>query len=147
LIGVGAYVAALKNVPLSSPTLFWVSLQVYHLFPALTRLPGSRVPMLVAAGAVGMVFFIFTIPLAYWLAGVFSRAGISSVDRQTLRLKRMRDASKKRTIDNDKHGRTWLVAERLGLPSELTKEDFVAIANNRMPHVPGQNRGMKKLRN
>ncbi len=93
LVGVGAYMAALKNVPLLSPALFWVAVQVYNLFPALTRLPGSQVPMLVAAGAVGTVFFIFTIPLAYWLAGVFSRAGISSMDRQTLRLKRMRNAT------------------------------------------------------
>ena len=102
LVGVGAYMVALKNVPLLSPALFWVSVQVYQLFPALTRLPGSQVPMLVAAASVGTVFFIFTIPLAYWLAGVFSRAGISSMDRQTLRLKRMRNASKKRMIDNDK---------------------------------------------
>jgi len=72
------------------------------LFSALTRLPGSQVPMLVAAGAVGTAFFILTIPLAYWLAGVFSRAGISSMDRQTLLLKRMRNTTKKRMIDNDK---------------------------------------------
>ena len=102
LVGVGAYVAAVKNVPLLSPALFWVAVQVYQLFPALTHLPGDQVPMLVAAASVGTVFFIFTIPLAYWLAGVFSRAGISSMDRQTLRLKRMRNASKKRLIDNDK---------------------------------------------
>src|SRR5271165_3132791 len=88
LVGVGAYMVALKNVPLLSP--------------ALLRLPGSQVPMLVAAASVGTVFFIFTIPLAYWLAGVFSRAGISSMDRQTLRLKRMRNTSKKIMRDKDK---------------------------------------------
>ena len=43
LVGVGAYVAALKNVPLLTPALFWVAVQVYQLFPALTRLPGSQV--------------------------------------------------------------------------------------------------------
>jgi hypothetical protein len=102
LVGVGAYVAALKNVPLLSPAPFWVAVQIYYLFPALMSLPGSQAPMLVAAGAVGTLFFIFTIPLAYWLAGVFSRAGINSMDRQTLRLKRIRNASKKRKIDNDK---------------------------------------------
>jgi hypothetical protein len=48
------------------------------------------------------LFFIFAIPLAYWLAGAFSRAGISSMDRQTFRLKRMRNAIKKRRIDHDK---------------------------------------------
>ena len=101
LVGVGAYVAALKNVPLLSPALFFVAVQVYHIFPALTILPGSQVPMLVAAATVGTVFFIFTIPLAFWLAGVFSRVGISSMERQTLRLKKMRNASKKRRQDKD----------------------------------------------
>jgi hypothetical protein len=48
LVGVGAYVAALKNVPLLSSVLFWVAVQVYYLFPALTGLPGNQVPMLVA---------------------------------------------------------------------------------------------------
>jgi hypothetical protein len=89
-------------VPLLSPALFWVAVQVYHWFPALTRLPGGQVPMLVAAISIGTLFFIFTIPLAYWLAGVFSQAGIRGIDRQTLRLKRMRNAIKKRRIDNDK---------------------------------------------
>jgi hypothetical protein len=102
LIGVGAYMAVLKNVPLLSTALFWVAVQVYQLFPALTRLPGDQVPMLVAAASIGTVFFILTIPLAYWLAGAFSRAGISSMDRQTFRLKRMRNATKKRRIDHDK---------------------------------------------
>jgi hypothetical protein len=102
LVGVGAYVAALKNVPFLSPALFWVAVQVYYLFPALMSLPGGQVPMLAAAVSIGTLFFIFTIPLAYWLAGVFSRAGINSMDRQTLRLKRIRNASKKRKMDNDK---------------------------------------------
>ena len=101
LVGVGAYMAALKNVPLLSPALFWLALQVYQLFPALMRLPGDQVPMLVAAASIGMLFFIFTIPLAYCLAGAFSRAGISSMDWQTFRLKRMRNAIKKRSIDHD----------------------------------------------
>jgi len=102
LVGVGACVAALKNVPFLSPALFWVAVEVYYLFPALMSLPGGQVPMLVAAVSIGTLFFIFTIPLAYWLAGVFSRAGINSMDRQTLRLKRIRNASKKRKMDNDK---------------------------------------------
>jgi hypothetical protein len=102
LVGVGAYLAALKNVPLLSPALFWVAVQVYYLFPALMSLPGSQVPMLVAAGAVGTMFFIFTIPLAYLLAGAFSRAGIDSMERQTARLKRLRSDHKKRRRDNDK---------------------------------------------
>jgi len=31
LVGVGEYMAALKNVPLLSPALFWVTVQVYQL--------------------------------------------------------------------------------------------------------------------
>jgi hypothetical protein len=45
--------------------------------------------MLVAALTIGRVFFIFTIPLAYWLAGVFWRSGIKSMERQTAWLKRL----------------------------------------------------------
>jgi hypothetical protein len=37
--------------------------------------------MLVAALTIGTVFFIFTISLARWLAGLFSRAGIKSMER------------------------------------------------------------------
>jgi hypothetical protein len=32
--------------------------------------------MLVAALTIGTVFFIFTIPLAHWLAGVFIRSAV-----------------------------------------------------------------------
>jgi hypothetical protein len=101
LAAVGCYLAALNNAPFLSPCLFWVSVQVYSLFPALSRLPGTQVPMLVAASAAGALFFIFTIPLAYWLAGVFSRAGIDSIDRQTILLKRLRESRKKKRRDND----------------------------------------------
>jgi hypothetical protein len=67
----------------------------------LRRLPGTQVPMLVAASTAGVLFFIFTIPLAYWLAGVFSRAGIDSIDRQTVLLKRLRESRKNKRKDND----------------------------------------------
>src|SRR5260370_35156207 len=89
LVTVGCYLAALNNVPFLSPCLFWVAVQVYHLFPALSRLPGQQIPMLAAAAAVGVVFFLLTIPLAHWLAAVFSRAGIDSMDRQTILLKKV----------------------------------------------------------
>jgi hypothetical protein len=52
-------------------------------------------------GTVGTVFFIVTIPLAYWLTGVFIRAGIKSVDRQTARLKRLRIERKMRRRNDD----------------------------------------------
>jgi hypothetical protein len=101
LVAVACYLAALNNAPFLSPCLFWVSLQVYSLCPVLSRLPGTQVPMLVAASAAGILFFIFTIPLAYWLAGVFSRAGIDSIDRQTVLLNRLRESRKKKRRDND----------------------------------------------
>jgi hypothetical protein len=46
LVGVGAYVAALKNVPLLSPALFWVAVQVYLFVSgtdALAGQPGANV--------------------------------------------------------------------------------------------------------
>ncbi len=101
LITVGCYVAALNNVPFLSPCLFWVAVQVYHLFPALSKVPGGQVPMLAAAAAVGVLFFLLTIPLAHWLAAVFSRAGIDSMDRQTILLKKVRESRKKRRRDDD----------------------------------------------
>jgi hypothetical protein len=45
--------------------------------------------------------FIFTIPLAYWLAGAFSRAGVKSVGRQTARLKRLQIERKTRGRNDD----------------------------------------------
>jgi hypothetical protein len=101
LVGLGCYIAATNNVPLVSAPLFWIAAQVYNWLPALNALRAPQVPMLIAALTVGTVFFIFTIPLAYWLAGVFSRAGINSIERQTARLKRMRDERKRRTRDDD----------------------------------------------
>jgi hypothetical protein len=101
LVGLGCYVGAVNKVPLVSALLFWIAVQVYNWLPALNALGGPQVPMLIAALAVGTVFFIFTIPLAYWLAGVFSRAGINSIEQQTAGLNRMRDERKRRTRDDD----------------------------------------------
>ncbi len=104
LVGLGCYVAAINEVPLVSEFLFSVAVQVYHRLPVLNALHAPQAPMLVAALTIGTVFFIFTIPLAYWLAGVFSRAGIKSMERQTERLKRLRVERKirKRNDDNFK---------------------------------------------
>jgi hypothetical protein len=101
LVGLGCYVAAINEVPLVSEFLFNVAVQVYHRLPVLNTLHAPQAPMLVAALTIGTVFFIFTIPLAYWLAGVFSRAGIKSVERQTARLKRLRVERKIRKRNDD----------------------------------------------
>jgi len=102
LVAIGCYVAELYNVPILAPCLFWLAVRVYHLFPALSDLPGSQVPMLVAAASAGAAFFIVTTPLAHWLASVFSRQGIQSLERQTLRLKRHREKLKNRTRNSDR---------------------------------------------
>ena len=101
LVGLGCYVAAINEVPLVSEFLFSVAVQVYHRLPVLNALHAPQAPMLVAALTIGTVFFIFTIPLAHWLAGLFSRAGIKSMERQTERLKRLRVERKIRKRNDD----------------------------------------------
>jgi hypothetical protein len=101
LVGLGCYAAAINEVPHVSAFLFTVAAQVCHWLPVLNAMHATQAPMLVAALTIGTVFFIFTIPLAYWLAGVFSRAGIKSMERQTARLKRLRVERKMRTRNDD----------------------------------------------
>jgi hypothetical protein len=104
LVGLGCYVAAINGAPFVSEFLFSVAVQVYHRLPVLNALRAPQAPILVAALTVGTTFFVFTIPLAYWLAGVFSRAGIKNMERQTERLKRLGIERKirKRNDDNFK---------------------------------------------
>jgi hypothetical protein len=76
-------------------------IEAYSFFPALNNLPGSQVPILVGAAAAGIAFFIFTIPLAYWLAVALSRQGISSLERSTqmLRTRHVRVRESRRDAD------------------------------------------------
>jgi hypothetical protein len=101
MVGLGCYLAAINKVPLVSAFLFSVAVQVYHRLPVLNALHAAQAPMLVGALTIGTVFFIFTIPLACWLAGVFSRADIKSMERQTERLKRLRLERKIRKRNDD----------------------------------------------
>jgi hypothetical protein len=101
LVGLGCYIAAINEVPFVSAFLFTVAVQVYHRLPVLNALHAPQAPMLVAALTIATVFFIFTIPLAYWLAGVFSRAAIKRMERQTARLKRLRIERKIRGRNDD----------------------------------------------
>jgi len=101
LVGLGCYVAAINEVPLVSEFLCNVAAQVYHRLPVMNALHAGQAPMLVAAVTIGTVFFIFTIPVAYWLAGAFSRAGIKRMERQTARLKRLRVERKIRKRNDD----------------------------------------------
>ena len=101
LVGLGCYVAAINEAPFVSAFLFTIATQVYHRLPALNALRAPQAPMLIAALTIGTVFFIFTIPLAYWLAGVFSRAAIKRMERQTARLKRLRIERQMRGRNDD----------------------------------------------
>ena len=101
LVGLGCYVAAINEVPFVSEFLLNVAVQVYHRVPVLNTFRAPQAPMLVAALTVGTVFFILTIPMGYWLAGVFSRADIKSMERQTERLKRLRIERKIRKSNDD----------------------------------------------
>jgi hypothetical protein len=47
------------------------------------------------------MFFVFTIPLSYWLAGVFARAGYASMERQTTQLRRFREKRKNSKRNHD----------------------------------------------
>jgi hypothetical protein len=100
LVSVACYLAAVNQVPVVTPLLWWVAWRVYEFLPALSKLPGAQVPVLAASAAVGIAFFVFTIPLAYCLAGAFAWAGYASMDRQATRLKRFRERRK-----NDKRNR------------------------------------------
>jgi hypothetical protein len=101
LASVGCYVAALNQIPVITPALWWVAGRVYELLPALVRLPGTQVPILAASAAVGIAPFVFTIPLSYWLAGVFARAGYASMERQSTQLKRFREKRKNSKRNHD----------------------------------------------
>jgi hypothetical protein len=101
LVGIGCYVAAINEVPLVSEFLFSLAVQVYYRLPVLNALRVPQAPMLVATLTIGTVFFIFSIPMAYLLAGAFSRAAIKSIERQTERLKRLRVERKIRKRNDD----------------------------------------------
>jgi hypothetical protein len=101
LISVGCYLAAINQVPVITSGLWWVASCAYGFFPALARLPGAQVPILAASAAVGIVFFLFTIPLSYWLASVSARAGYAIMERQTTQLKRFREKRKNYKKNHD----------------------------------------------
>jgi hypothetical protein len=99
LIAVGCYLAAIQNVPVISPALLLVAIQVYHWFPALAALRSPQIPMLVSAATVGGVFWLLAIPFASLLAQVFNASHVASLERQTARLKRNRARIIKRRRD------------------------------------------------
>ena len=49
LVGVACYAAALRNIPIASPALFWVASLIYHWVPELDAINAPQMPMLVSA--------------------------------------------------------------------------------------------------
>jgi hypothetical protein len=101
LLGAGAYIAAINNLPVLSPILYWIALQTYRCVPVLANYNFTHAPYVVSAVAVAAIFFCLTIPFTHVLANAFSRAGISNLERQTARLKKHRAKLKKRRRDDD----------------------------------------------
>jgi MFS superfamily sulfate permease-like transporter len=103
LVAVGCYAAAVQNIPVASPALFWVASMVYHWIPALNAIKASQMPMLVSAAVVGGTFFVVGIPFAGLLATWFSSAQIASLERQTAKLQRNRARIQKQRRDRDRY--------------------------------------------
>ena len=101
VLGVACYVAAVNNIPVASPLLFWVAIQVYHWLPGLAGLKSPQVPQLVAGAAVGCAFFVLAVPFAGLIARWFGSSAIASMDRQTVRLKRNRARIQKKRNEHD----------------------------------------------
>ena len=101
LVAVGCYAAAVQNVPVASPALFWIASVVYHWFPDLNAIRAPQMPMLVSAAAVGGTFFVVGIPFAGLLATWFSSAQIANLERQTAKLQRNRARIQKQRRDRD----------------------------------------------
>ena len=101
MLAVACYLAAVNNVPVASPALFWVACRVYDWFPGLVALKSPQVPHLVAAAAVGCAFFVVAVPFSGMLAAWFSSSAIASMERQTVRLKRNRARIKKKRDEHD----------------------------------------------
>ncbi len=100
LIAVGCYLSAINNVPLLSQALFWLATWIYHFLPALGRLQGSQVPMLIASAAVGGAIWIIGMPMSGLIAQALS-GHLASIDRQTRKLKRNRERIARRRRDKD----------------------------------------------
>ena len=101
LIAVGCYVAALNNEPVLSQALFWLASWIYHFLPALGRLQGNQVPMLVGSAAVGGAIWIIGMPMSGLIAQALSAGHLASIDRQTRKLKRNRERIARRRRDKD----------------------------------------------
>ena len=101
LVTVGCYAGAAQNVPGLAPGVLWLAGLVYEWCPALNALHGAQIPLLVGSATVGLVVFLFGIPLAPLLAGRFARAQLENVGRSTVRLKKNRASLQKKERAKD----------------------------------------------
>lgn len=102
LVAVGCYVAAVNNIPMLTNLLFWVASCVYQWFPCLNVVHVAQFPMVVAAVAVGGVFYMFALPFAGLISQWFSASQLASLERQTAKLKRNRARIIARRRDKDR---------------------------------------------
>ena len=102
LVAVACYLAAINNVPIVSAALFLIASQAYQWAPALTRLPGAQVPMLVSAALVGGTIYIIGLAFASSLAAWFSAGQLRRLEQQTRKLKRNRARIRKHRRDRDR---------------------------------------------
>ena len=102
LVAVACYLAAINNVPIASAGLFVIASQAYQWAPALRRLPGAQVPMLVSAALVGGTIYIIGLAFASSLAAWFSAGQLRRLEQQTLKLKRNRARIQKHRRDRDR---------------------------------------------
>ena len=101
LVTVGCYAGVVQNVPGLAPGVLWLAGLVYEWCPALNALHGAQIPLLVGSATVGLVVFLFGIPLAPLLAGRFARAQLENVERSTARLKKNRASLQKKERAKD----------------------------------------------
>ena len=102
LVAVACYLAAINNVPIASAGLFVIASQAYQWAPALRRLPGAQVPMLVSAALVGGTIYIIGLAFASPLAAWFSAGQLRRLEQQTRKLKRNRARIQKHRRDRDR---------------------------------------------
>jgi len=101
LVTVGCYAGVVQNVPGLAPGVLWLAGLVYEWCPALNALHGAQIPLLVGSATVGLVVFLFGIPLAPLVAGRFARAQLENVGRSTVRLKKNRASLQKKERAKD----------------------------------------------
>lgn len=101
MIGVICFVAAINDLPILSPFLFWIAALVYTFFPMLNGLHSPQIPMLVSAAAVGSVFWLIGIPFAGLLAQAFTSGQVAQMERQTKKLKSNRAKIKAKQRQQD----------------------------------------------